>query len=153
MLAMNRCHGLRECHKLPIILTTCSTACYSNKKGSGYGKKNDEKKDTENKLPDEKLRKLNEMIKRMPNSSIGIVSNVQMSKPIGYKALKEIIDKKKPAKQIEKKPKDIIQAAQRVAAEIGHKKVQKHLLESVGLNVKKLKSAQQKYVFGICDEF
>lgn len=153
MLTIYRCHGLRKCHKLPILFNQYSAASYSNSRNDGNGKKKTEKtQGGENKLPDEKLKELNKLLKSMPSSSFDIVNKVQMTKPIGYKALQKIILKTEPPKNPAKKPDNFISAAKSVAAEIGEKKVQNHLLQSVGLKPKKV-SGKNKFVFGICEEF
>lgn len=81
----------------------------------------------------ESQKRLSDLLKKLSNrTTLGIVKDVQASKPMGYKKLREIqnLDEKVA------KPKRIKDAAMAVSKELGDNKIMGEILEPLGSNAK-----------------
>lgn len=100
----------------------------SRKSSGSDASKDDKPKPTAAPLPDENRKRLNDLLKNMSSrSNLAIAKAVQTSKPLGYKKLKQI---QKPDKE-ERRPRNIVDAADAVAKEIGDESVKDDLLSSM----------------------
>lgn len=145
LLAPSICYRARQCQNIRVVFNSYSIASYSSDgKSDGTSKTTKARATaptTSRKLSAEKLKLLDLLVERMPRSTLDIVKKVQMTKPGGHKQMqKESTISKLP----EKKPRDIVNAARAVATQLESKAVGKVLLKSVGLNPKKISSAQTK---------
>lgn len=139
--AFNVCHRIRKYPKFNVVWNEHAIASYSNQKSdeaSGFGLKG---KTKPQKLPSDKLKKLDLLVERMPKTTLDIVKRVQMSKPQGYRQMQKL----PPLSEMpEKKPKDVVDAARAVSKDLRKKSVSNELLTSIGLNPQALKKAQAK---------
>lgn len=89
-------------------------------------KKNDEKEAKQSKsFSPESQNRLNDLLKKMSSrSSLGVVTEVQSSKPIGYRKIRQ--NQRLDAK--ERKPRNISDAAQAVSTELGEKSIKDEIL-------------------------
>lgn len=150
MSILNSCNGLRKYQQICWMLNKHSVAFYSNEKGDG-NKKNTKQPQESNqqkpRLSDENLKRMDELVKRMPKSPLNIVQQVQRAKPAGYKQLQKVT-----VAEPVKKPKNIADAAQAVAKEVAKDRVEQkntrnRLLESVGLDAKRIVKGKATFVF------
>lgn len=137
--ASNVCHRIRKYPKFIVVWNEYAVTSYSNQKSdgaSGFGLK---AKAKQQKLPNDKLKKLDLLVERMPKTTLDIVKRVQMSKPQGYRQMQKL----PPLSEVpKKKPIDIVDAARAVSKDFKKKSVSNELLVSIGLNPHALKKAQ-----------
>lgn len=123
-----------------------STVFFSDdKKSSGDGTENDQKSEANEKDNDKKPSKqgkaskgsfspesqnrLNDLLKKLSSrSTLGTVKEVQGSKPLGYRNLRQTqrLDAK------ERKPRNLGDAAEAVSQELGDEKITNDILEPIG---------------------
>lgn len=122
-----------------------STVFYSDdKKSSGDGTENDQKKESNEKddkkpskqgkasngsFTPESQNRLNDLLKKLSSrSTLGTVKEVQGSKPLGYRNLRQT--QRHDAK--ERKPRNLGDAAKAVSQELGDEKITDDILEPIG---------------------
>lgn len=114
-----------------------STVYYSDdKKSSDDGDQNDAKPETDTKSAKKEAKKsktfspesqnrLNDLLKKMSSrSSLSVVTEVQNSKPIGYRKIRQ----NQRLDATERKPRNISDAAQAVSNELGEKNIKDEIL-------------------------